>query len=103
MTGASSSLRISKMSRLPAAGGRKPLRFAERNRRRPERGKLLGAAFENRGALHEVEHAEARGKPRRARGRQHVVRARHIIADRLRRMGAEKDRAGVADLPREAL
>src|SRR3546814_1199437 len=32
-----------------------------------------------------------------ARGRQHVVRAGDIVADRLRRMPAEEDRAGMAD------
>ena len=41
--------------------------------------------------------AEARGEARRARGRQHVVRAADIVADGFRRVGAEEDRAGVAD------
>ena len=61
-----------------------------------------GPAFEDRGALHEVEHAEARREARRARGRQHVVGAADVVADRLRRVGAEEDRAGVADLRRPA-
>ena len=55
------------------------------------------AAFEDRGALHEIEHAEARGEARRARRRQHMVGAGDIIAYRLRRIGADEDRAGVAD------
>ena len=32
-----------------------------------------------------------------ARGRQHVVGAADIVADRLRRMRPQKDRAGIAD------
>ena len=35
-----------------------PLRLAERDRRRPERRKLLRPAFQDRGALDEIEHAE---------------------------------------------
>ena len=53
-----------------------PLGLAERDRGRPERGELVGAAPQDRGALHEVEHAEPGGEARRARGRQHVVGAR---------------------------
>ena len=53
----------------------------------PRRGELLRPAVEDRGALHEVEHAEARREPRRARGRQHVVGAGDIVADRLGRVG----------------
>ena len=56
-----------------------------------------GVAFEQRRALHEVEHAEPGGEARRARRRQHVVGAADIVADRLGRMRAEEDRAGVVD------
>ena len=83
--------------------GIEPFRLAERHRRGPERAQLIGAAFQDRGALHEVEHAKPGGEPRRARGRQHVVGAADIVADRFRRVGAEEDRAGVADLCGERL
>src|SRR5690349_1714988 len=53
--------------------------FAQRR----ERGRI---AAEDRGAFHEVENAEARGEARRARGRQDVVAAADIVADRLRRV-----------------
>ena len=79
-----------------------PFGFAERDRGRAERAQLLGPAFEDRGALHEIEHAEPGREARRARGRQHVVRAADIVADRLRRMRAEEDRAGIADAAGEA-
>ena len=62
-----------------------------------ERRERLAVELEDRGALHEVEHAEARGEAGAARGRQHVVGARHVVADHLGRVGAEEDRAGVAD------
>ena len=41
------------------------------------------------GALEEVEHRQARGEPRGAAGRQHMVRAGHVVAHRL---GAEARR-----------
>ena len=59
--------------------------------------RLVRVELQDRGALHEVEHREARGEARRARGRQHVVRAGDIVADHLRRMPPEEDRAGIAD------
>ena len=40
-----------------------------------------------------IEHAEPGGEARRARGRQHVVGAADIIADRLGRMLADEDGA----------
>ena len=85
------------------ACARKPLRRSERDGGVGKRAQLLRAAFEDRGAFHEVEHAEAGGEARRARGRQHVVRAGHIVADRLRRMRADENRAGIADAPGEAV
>ena len=80
-----------------------PFGFGERDRGGAERAQLVGPAFEDRGALHEVEHAEPGREAGRARGRQHVVGAADIIADRFGRMGAEEDRAGVADAAGEAL
>jgi len=77
--------------------GVKPFRISERNCRGTERGELFGPAFEDRGALHEIEHAKAGRKPRRTRGRQHVVGTRDIIADCLGCVCPKKDRAGVAD------
>ena len=70
----------------------------QRHRRRSQRAQLVRPAFQDRGPLHEIEHAEARREPRRARRRQHVVGAADIVADRLRRVGPEEDRAGIADL-----
>lgn len=46
-------------------------------------------------ALHEVEYIEARGETRRARGRQHVISARHIVANGFRRIAPEEDGACV--------
>ena len=42
-------------------------------------------------------------KARRSRCRQHVVRAGDVIADRLRRVRADEDRAGIADAAGELL
>ena len=64
--------------------------------------KLLRAELQHRGALHEVEHRQARREARRARGRQHVVGAADIVADDLRRVAAEEDRAGIAHAREEA-
>ncbi len=80
-----------------------PSARAERDGGAGERAQLLRAAFEDRGALHEVEHAEPGRETRRTRRRQHVVGAGDIIADRLRRVGADEDRAGIADARGEAL
>src|SRR2546421_567789 len=80
-----------------------PFGAPERDRRGTEFGKFISPEPENRGPLHEIEHAEPRGKPRRARRRQHVVGSGHIIADRLGGVRAQEDRARVADLCREPL
>ena len=77
--------------------GLEPLGLAERDRRSRERAQRLRSAFEDRGAFHEIEHAEAGGESRRSRGRQHVIGAGDVIADRFRRMRADKNRAGIAD------
>ena len=81
----------------------KSFRLAERDGGGAERAQLLRPAFEQRGALHEIEHAEARRKARRARGRQHVVGAGDVIADGFRRMRADEDRAGIADFRHQRL
>src|SRR5437016_771960 len=73
-----------------------PLRLAERNGGGSERAQLIGATFEDRRALHKIEHAQSRRETGRARGGQHVVAASHVIADRLRSVSAEKDRSDVA-------
>src|SRR6476661_4599211 len=62
----------------------------------PERAQAIGVKLEDRGALHEVEHAEARGEAGAPRRGKDVVRPRHIVADHLGRVTAEKDRAGVS-------
>ena len=67
----------------------------------PSARKARGVELQDRGALHEIEHGEARGEARAARRRQHVVRAADIVADHLGRVAAEKDRAGIADAPRK--
>ena len=77
--------------------GVQPFGSTERDRGIGKSAQLLGPAFEDRGALHEIEHAEPGGETCRARGRQHVVRSGDVIADRFRRMRADEDRAGIAD------
>src|SRR3954466_4905806 len=61
----------------------------------------LWAAFQDRGSLQEVENAEARREPGRTGRRKDVVGSAHVISDRFRRVAAQKDRPGVADLERE--
>ena len=78
-----------------------PLRAPERDRCRAERPQAVGAAFQDRGSLHEVKYAETRGETGGAGRRQHVIGPAHIIADGLRRMASEEDRAGIADLGRK--
>ena len=46
---------------------------------------------------------EAGRKSRRARGRQHVVGTRNVVADRLRRVRADEDCAGIANSCHKAL
>src|SRR5262249_4282193 len=57
----------------------------------------------NRAALHEVEHAKARGETGAACGRQNMVWPCNIVADDLGRVAAEKQRAGVAGARRQAV
>ena len=52
---------------------------------------------EQRGPLQEVVDGQAGREAGAAVGRQHVVRPADVVADHLGRMGAEEDRAGVAD------
>src|SRR3954467_4103710 len=63
-----------------------PLGLRERDRGRCELGQRRRIAAKDRGALHEIEHAQTRGEARRPGGRQNVVRATDIVADRLRRV-----------------
>ena len=63
----------------------------------PSAARLCGRAGEQRGPLQEVVDGQARGEAGAAVGRQHVVRAADVVADHLGRMGAEEDRAGMAD------
>src|SRR5258708_7195959 len=61
---------------------------------------FLGAFARDRDdarALLKVVYAERRGKPRRARSRQHVIRAGAVVAERLGGITPEENRAGVAD------
>src|SRR6478735_8190742 len=81
----------------------KALRPAEAYRRRTERPQALRCASEDRRPLHEVENPEARGEPGRTGGRQDVVGTADIVADRLRGVRPEEDRAGVAHLRGERL
>src|SRR5271166_5697947 len=71
--------------------------LAQRDGGRTQNGERASVALDEGGPLHEIEDAEARREPRRARGRQDVVRAADIVADRLRRVRPDEDRAGVVD------
>src|SRR5579862_7562724 len=80
-----------------------PLGFGEGDRRWTDRAQARRVARDQRGALHEIEHAEAGGKPRAACRRQHVIGPRDIIADRFGGVTAQEERAGMADARRELL
>ena len=69
----------------------------------PSAASASGVQDDERGALEEIGDAEPAREARRARGRQHVVGAGDIVADRLGRMAAEEDRAGMTDLLRQRL
>src|SRR5690606_29267126 len=60
---------------------------------RPDAGEAGGIAGDDRAALQEIEHAEAGGEARAACRRQDVVGSGHVIAERLRRVAPEEDRA----------
>ena len=53
---------------------------------------------QQRGALHEIQHRQAGGEARRARGGQHMVGPGDVIAHRFGRVAAQEDRAGMAHL-----
>ena len=53
--------------------------------------------LDDRRTLDEVRHAERRGEPRAAARRQHVAGAGDVVAHRLGRVRAEKQRAGGGD------
>ena len=65
----------------------------------PELAQLRRLEADHARALEEVVHAERREEARGAAGRQHVVRAGEIVADRHRRVVAEEDRARVRARP----
>ena len=79
------------------------LGLAERDRWRPKDRERSRVALQHGSALHEIEHSESRGETRRARSRQHMIGAADVIADRLRRMRPEEDRASVVDFRRKRL
>ena len=62
----------------------------------PSTRKALGCGFLHGDALDEVGHAQTAERARMAAGRQHVVGAAAVVAQRLRRPRAEEYRAGVA-------
>ena len=64
-------------------------------------GKRGRVAFNETGALQEIEHPQARRVARRSRRRQDVIGSGDIIANRFRSPSPEKDRAGMADSPRQ--
>src|SRR6516165_5300365 len=61
--------------------GVEPFGLGERDGGGSKLGEATTRRVEKRGALHEVDHAEPGGETRRARRRQHMVRAAHIVAD----------------------
>src|SRR5262249_56565093 len=67
------------------------------NRRRSKRGQLFRPASKQRSAFHKVESAEPGRKRSRTRSGKNVVRPRHIIANGLRSISADKYGARVAD------
>ena len=66
--------------------GGEPFGMGERDRRRPDRGDRRGIERDEAGPLHEIEHRQARREARPAAGRQDMVRARDIVADRFGRV-----------------
>src|SRR5262245_38012079 len=82
--------------RLEAFGQSKS--FNRRSRAR----QLLTRVANDAGAFQKVIYAERRREARRASGRQYVVRAGEIISNRLRRIRADEDRAGVVYLGRSS-
>ena len=60
-------------------------------------------ALDQAGAFLEIIDAERRGKPRRARGRQNMVRTRAVIPENLRGVAPHENSTGVADLRRQGL
>src|SRR4051812_2342294 len=69
----------------------------------PELGRALPRNADEARALLEIVDAERRRESRAARGREHVVGTCAVIADRLRRVAADEDRAGMADFGEQRL
>src|SRR6185436_19736478 len=73
----------------------KPFPARERGREAPELARPRARDADQAGALLEIVDAERGRKARRSCGRQYVVGAGAVVADRLRAPAAEEDRAGV--------
>src|SRR5215208_8398238 len=78
-----------------------PFGPTERDSGRTQHPESFRAAFQDRGPLDEVEHAQARRETGGTGGREDVVGTADIVSDRLGRMAAEENRPGVADLRRK--
>ena len=68
----------------------------------PRAAMAAGIQRQQRGALHEIQHRQAGGEARRARGGQHMVGPGDIIAHGFGRVAAQEDRAGMAHLLRRS-
>lgn len=66
--------------------GFKALGARERHGRGAELLEGAGVKLQQRGPLHEVEHAEAGRKASRTRRRQHVIGPSDVVTDNLRRI-----------------
>src|SRR5271155_566143 len=66
--------------------------------RRSERGNRAHRRFDYTGSLEEIVCAQGRREARGTARRQHVIRARKVVAERRRRERSEKNRAGRLDL-----
>ena len=75
-----------------------PRASTESGAQRGSRAPRLARAIDQAGALLEIVDPQRRGEARRARGRQHVVGAGAVVAQRLGGVASHEDRAGVADL-----
>ena len=62
-----------------------------------KRGEAFGIEFQDRGAFHEIENRQTRGESGAPRRGEHVVGACNIIANHLRRVAPDEDRAGIVN------
>ena len=77
--------------------GVQPLGARETHGGRSDRGKRGFVAADEGGAFHEVEHPESGGETRAAGGRQNVVGAGDVIADRFGGMAPQENSPGMAN------